>query len=126
VYLFREGALIQGEGVYLGKISYTFFTALPKFIKKHYRNLLIIFYRKLLAFLPKNGVTLPNFTLPKFTVTEPFFCSFTVQYRYRIFRKIIYRPTPSPSSNKRRRPLLSLKKANFWRLKIVWIRFLTF
>ena len=52
------------------------------------------FYRKLLVFLPENSVTLPNFTLPKFTVTEPYFFPFTVHYRYRIFRKIIYRPIP--------------------------------
>ena len=79
----------------MGKYGILFFTALPKFIKKHYQNLLIFFYRKLLAFLPKNGVTLPIFTLPKFTVTELNFIPFTAHYRYRFFQKIIYRPTPS-------------------------------
>ena len=67
-----------------------------------YRNLLLFlpifteyFYWKILNFLPKTTLSLPVFTLPKFTVTELFFLPFTVHYRYRIFWKILYRPTPS-------------------------------
>ena len=94
-------ALIQCGGVYWGKYSIHFYLCnlLLYCSNKIHQNSLPKFtdflYRKLLVFLPKNSVTLPNFTLPKFTVTEQFFCPFTVHYRYRIFRKIIYRPTPS-------------------------------
>ena len=61
-----------------------------------YLFLLKDFTEKYWIFLPKTTLSLPVFTLPKFTVTEQFFLPFTVHYRYRIFWKILYRPTPNP------------------------------
>ena len=100
--LIQEGGAYSGGEPFIWENTVYFFTyviycsiqihqnTLPKFTD--------FFYRKLLVFLPENSVTLPNFTLPKFTVTEPYFFPFTVHYRYRIFRKIHYRPNPNHDS----------------------------
>ena len=98
VYLFREGHLFRGEAFIWENTIYFFISVIYCSTKIHQNTLpkfTDFFYRKLLAFLPKNCVTLPIFTLPKFTVTELNFVPFTAHYRYRFFRKIIYRPIPT-------------------------------
>ena len=101
--LTKGEALIQGaRHLFMENKVHIFISVIycsSKFIKNTLPKITDFFTENYWRFLPKNGVTLPIFNLPKFTVTELIFFTIYRPLPLPIFQKIIYRPTPNPKPN---------------------------